>query len=192
MSGCALGGTELQGRPRVRRGEGACDNLPHSSPGSLRRPSLCPPQSHESEAREVGLGVSGSRGGSPCGRLGPSRKRHRAPVPTPARTRREGLTPSPSARGKHARLWCFCHLHGAKTATHRQGRWPSVRGPASPAPPRTSGMRRLSSQPATRPRPEAMCPQAHGARSPWSAVQSGRRRSKVPTARIRQKGLLRG
>lgn len=99
--------------------------------------------------------------------------------------------PSPSARGKHARLWHFCHHHGTRTATHRKGRRPRSGAPRRPHyPPHAGNEPRL--QLATRTRPEARCPQPPRAGSPWSAVQSGRRGARVATARICQKGLLRG
>lgn len=113
-----------------------------------------------------------------------------------AGTRRDGPSqapahPSPSARGKHARLWHFCHHHGTRTATHRKGRRPRSGAPRRPHyPPHAGNEPRL--QLATRTRPEARCPQPPRAGSPWSAVQSGRRGARVTTARICQKGLLRG
>lgn len=113
-----------------------------------------------------------------------------------AGTRQDGPSqapalPSPSARGKHARLRHFCHHHRTRTATHRKGRRPRSGAPRRPHyPPHAGNEPRL--QLATRTRPEARCSQPPRAGSPWSAVQSGCRGARVATARICQKGLLRG
>lgn len=144
--------------------------------------------------------MNGSRGWSPRGHLGRSRTRHGAPVPALAGTRpglgetvraRRPPTPPPAPAGTHARLRHFCHHHRTRTATHRKGRRPRSGAPRRPHyPPHAGNEPRL--QLATRTRPEARCPQPPRAGSPWSAVQSGRRGARVATARICQKGLLRG
>lgn len=68
----------------------------------------------------------------------------------------------------------------------QEGKAPPVRGPTSPALPSTRRER------AEAPARHARCPQPPRAGSPWSAVQSGRCGARVATARICQKGLLRG